>query len=82
MAKLYFVNGRSRETTYQLLINKPSGYTHDTVEYRAGEKALLSPTVNAEVWRMFIISSLIRKRALIIVNTEFAGLFLIDHHNN
>ena len=49
VAKLHFVTGISRETTYELLINKPSGYTHDTVEYREGEKALLSPTVTAEV---------------------------------
>ena len=81
MAKLYFVNGSSRETTYQLLINKPSGYTHDTVEYRAGEKALLSPTVNAEVWRTFFIASRIRIRAL-ISNCEYRICWFISDRSS
>ena len=49
MARLYFADGRTRETAYELVINKPNGFTHDSVVYRAGEKAMLSPTVTAEV---------------------------------
>ncbi|KAL5267644.1 hypothetical protein ACHWQZ_G004628 [Mnemiopsis leidyi] len=64
VAKLHFVTGISRETTYELLINKPSGYTHDTVEYREGEKALLSPTVIAETYKWFGYSGNVKKRLI------------------
>ena len=52
MAKLNFADGRTRETTYQLVINKPNGFTHQAVVLQAGERAMLSPTVTAEVCQL------------------------------